>query len=245
MTTGKTSLEGRVAMVTGGASGISRAMALALGRAGARIWIADVDVNGINQAVDTLTANGIRTNCLRVDVTDRRMVEDTVSEIMRQEGQVDILFNGAGIVNRQLVMEMSEGAWDRVLAINLKGTFLCCQAAGRVMVKRGYGRIINVASGLVEGAARNANYAASKAGVVAFTKSFAAELRELKVDVTVNAIAPGPTDTPLWRTGKNGEQVNQLLASGKIHIPEDMASVVVFLASADSWPLNGRVLERG
>jgi len=245
MTTGKTSLEGQVAMVTGGASGISRAMALALGKAGTHIWIADIDGKKTSQAVDDFKSTGIDANGLRIDVTDRRSVDEAVNAILKQEGKIDVLFNGAGIVNRQPVLEMSEEAWDRVLTINLKGTFLCTQAAARGMVKRGYGRIINVASGQVEGGVRNANYAASKGGVVSLTKSFAAELRELKVDVTINAIAPGATDTPLWRTGKTDEQITQLLASGKIHIPGDMSSVVVFLASADSWPLNGRVLERG
>ncbi len=245
MTAGRTSLEGQVAMVTGGASGISRAMATALGKAGARIWIADIDGNRTSQAVDELRGNGIHTDGLRLDVTDRRSVEDAVNKITEQGGKIDILFNGAGIVNRQPVMEMSEEAWDRVLTINLKGTFLSTQAVARTMIKRGYGRIINVASGQVEGGARNSNYAASKGGVVSFTKSFAAELRELKVDVTVNAIAPGATDTPLWRAGRSSEQIDRLLASGKIHKPGDMASVVVFLASPDSWPLNGRVLERG
>ena len=245
MTTGKTSLEGQVAMVTGGASGISRAMALALGKAGTHIWIADIDGKKTSQAVDDFKSTGIDANGLRIDVTDRRSVDEAVNAIFKQEGKIDVLFNGAGIVNRQPVLEMSEEAWDRVLTINLKGTFLCTQAAARGMVKRGYGRIINVASGQVEGGVRNANYAASKGGVVSLTKSFAAELRELKVDVTINAIAPGATDTPLWRTGKTDEQITQLLASGKIHIPGDMSSVVVFLASADSWPLNGRVLERG
>src|SRR3990172_7956929 len=244
MTTGKTSLEGQVAMVTGGASGISRAMALALGKAGTHIWIADIDGKKTSQAVDDFKSTGIDANGLRIDVTDRRSVDEAVNAILKQEGKIDVLFNGAGIVNRQPVLEMSEEAWDRVLTINLKGTFLCTQAAARGMVKRGYGRIINVASGQVEGGVRNANYAASKGGVVSLTKSFAAELRELKVDVTINAIAPGATDTPLWRTGKTDEQITQLLASGKIHIPGDMSSVVVFLASADSWPLNGRVPER-
>ncbi len=245
MTTNSKSLEGQVAMVTGGASGISRAMATALGKAGARVWIADIDNDRTNLAVEELRGNGINADGMRLDVMDRRSVENAVNKITELEGKIDILFNGAGIVNRHSVMEMSEEAWDRVLATNLKGTFLANQAVARTMIKRGYGRIINVASGQVEGGARNSNYAASKGGVVSFTKSFAAELRELKVDVTVNAIAPGATDTPLWRTGRTTEQINQLLASRNIHRPGDMASIVVFLASRDSWPLNGRVLERG
>src|SRR5262249_46778926 len=238
-------LEGRVAMVTGGASGISRAMARALGTAGAHVWIADVNCEGAAQAVSELRAAGIQADAHDLDVTSRFSVETAVDEITRRGGRLDVLFNGAGVVTRRRVLDIAEEDWDRLLAINLKGTFLCSQAAARVMVEQGYGRIVNIASGLAQGGAGNADYAASKAGVIAFTRSFARGLRELKVDVTINAIAPGATDTPLWRKGKTPEQIERLLASGTIHQPGDMASAVVFLASEESWPISGHVLERG
>lgn len=238
-------LKGRVALVTGGASGIAASMALALGRAGAFVWIGDINSRARTETADQLKAEGIQAAGLALDVTDRRCVDESVAEILRKSGKLDILFNGAGIVSREPLLELSEATWDRVMAVNLKGTLFCSQAGARAMVNQRYGRIINVASGQVEGNPRNTDYAASKAGVIALTRSLALMMRELKVDVTVNAIAPGATDTPLWRQGKTDRQIEELLASGKINRPPDMASVVVFLAGRESWPLNGRVLERG
>lgn len=238
-------LKGRVALVTGGASGISRAMASALGKAGARLWIGDLDEEGGARAAGELRGEGIQADSVRLDVTDRACVEEAVGGIIGKDGHLDVLFNGAGIIDRRPVLELTEEAWDRVLTVNLKGTFLCSQAAAKVMVGQAYGRIINVVSGLAEGSPRSAAYAASKAGVIALTKSLASAIRPLKVDVTVNAIAPGPSDTPMWRGGKNPQEIEALLASGRVSRPGDMASVVLFLAGARSWPLSGRVLERG
>jgi 3-oxoacyl-[acyl-carrier protein] reductase len=238
-------LEDRIAMITGGASGISRAVAFALGGAGAFVWVADIAEAARAETVEQMKAKGIQAAGVPLDVTDRRSVDAALAEILRGSGKLDILFNGAGILTREPVLEMSEASWDRVLSVNLKGTLFCSQAAGKVMVKQRYGRIINVASGQAEGDPRNADYAASKAGVIALTRSLAMAMRELKVDVTVNAIAPGPTDTPMWRQGKTARQIEELLASGKIGQPPDMGPVVVFLAGRDSWPITGRVLARG
>ena len=238
-------LAGRVAVVTGGASGISRAMASAFGEAGAFVWVADIDAKGASATADQMKAKGLQAASVGLDVTDRRSVDDAFAEILRGSGRLDILFSGAGILSRQPVLEVSEATWDRVLAVNLKGTLFCNQAAAKIMVAQKYGRIINVASGLAEGNPRNADYAASKAGIIALTRSLAMALRELKVDVTVNAIAPGQTDTPMWRQGKTDRQIEDFLASGTIGQPPDMGPVVVFLASKDSWPITGRVLARG
>lgn len=238
-------LTGSVALVTGAASGISQAMALALGQAGAFVWVGDIDAKAGLETVGRLESDGCEAKSVQLDVTRRNSVDDSIAEIIRESGRLDILFNGAGIISRESVLDVSEATWDRVLAVNLKGTLFCSQAAGKVMVDQGYGRIINVASGLVHGNPRDADYAASKAGVIALTRSLAMAMRELKVDVTVNAIAPGPTDTPLWRRGKSTQQIEELLASGKIGKTPDMGSVVVFLASRASWPLSGQIMERG
>jgi NAD(P)-dependent dehydrogenase (short-subunit alcohol dehydrogenase family) len=238
-------LAGRVALVTGGASGISRAMAGAFAAAGASVWVADLDAAGAAATADRISVGGGKAMSLQIDVTQRCSVDDAFAEIMRGGGRLDILFSGAGILSREPVLEVSEATWDRVLAVNLKGTLFCNQAAAKIMAQQNYGRIINVASGLAEGNPRNADYAASKAGVIALTRSLAMAMRERKVDVTVNAIAPGQTDTPMWRQGKSARQIEDLLGSGTIGQPPDMGSVVVFLAGKDSWPITGRVLARG
>lgn len=238
-------LSGRVALITGGGSGIGQAMTSAMAKAGAFVWISDIRSEAAAEAAGRLKTAGLESASLGLDVTSRNAVDKAIADVLRASGKLDILFNAAGILSREPVLEVSETTWDNVLAVNLKGTLFCCQAAAKIMVRQRYGRIINVASGQAEGNPRNADYAASKAGVIALTRSLAMAMRELKVDVTVNAIAPGPTDTPMWRQGKTARQIEDLLASGKIGQPADMESIVVFLASGDSWPLNGRVLERG
>ena len=147
-------LEGRIALITGGASGISRAMASAMGKAGARLWIGDIDADGGARAVSELRAEKIQADSVRLDVTDRGSVEEAIGKVLQKEGRLDVLFNGAGIIDREPVLELSEEVWDRVLTVNLKGTFLCAQAAAKVMVPKGHGRIINVVSGLAEGNGR-------------------------------------------------------------------------------------------
>jgi NAD(P)-dependent dehydrogenase (short-subunit alcohol dehydrogenase family) len=142
---------------------------------------------------------------VQVDVGSKDNVADMMKQVLAQYGQVDILFNGAGVMTRMPVVELPEEEWDRVLRINLKGTFLCSQAAAKHMIPKKQGRIINIASGRgVAGQARSAHYAASKAGVIAFTKSLAAELAPY--DITVNAICPGATDTPMSRAGSTPEE---------------------------------------
>jgi len=238
-------LKDRIAVVTGAASGISRAMAAALGAAGAQVWLADIDAEGADRAAAELREKGVSARARRLDVTDPSEAQAFMAGVERESGRIDVLFNGAGIINRRPVLDLSFAEWRRLLSINLDGVFLCSQVAARLMVRQGHGRIINVASGLAQGRAGDADYAASKAAVIAFTKSFAGELRALRVDVTVNAIAPGATDTPLWRKDRSPEEIARLLAGGTIHNPGDMASVVVFLAGASSWPINGQVIGRG
>jgi NAD(P)-dependent dehydrogenase (short-subunit alcohol dehydrogenase family) len=142
---------------------------------------------------------------VQVDVGSKNSVSEMMQQVLAKYGQVDILFNGAGVMTRMPVVELPEEEWDRVLRINLKGTFLCSQAAAKQMISKKQGRIINIASGRgVAGQARSAHYAASKAGVIAFTKSLAVELAPY--DITVNAICPGATDTPMSRAGSTPEE---------------------------------------
>jgi NAD(P)-dependent dehydrogenase (short-subunit alcohol dehydrogenase family) len=142
---------------------------------------------------------------VQVDVGSKDSVLKMMQGVLAKYGQIDILFNGAGVMTRIPVVELPEEEWDRVLRINLKGTFLCSQAAAKHMIPKKQGRIINIASGRgVAGQARAAHYAASKAGVIAFTKSLAVELAPY--DITVNAVCPGATDTPMSRAGSSAEE---------------------------------------
>jgi NAD(P)-dependent dehydrogenase (short-subunit alcohol dehydrogenase family) len=235
-------LAGQVALITGGGTGIGRAMAEALGKAGAKVWIASRDQAAIERAVDELRSVGVAASGARLDVTSRALVEELVDRIVSQDGKIDILFNGAGVMIKRPVLELPEDIWDLVVDVNLKGMFLCTQAAARGMIGRGYGRIINVSSGHANGNATNSAYSAAKGGLESFTKTFAAELRQLNVDVTVNAIDPGGTDTAMWRRGKSAEYINQALAAGRIHRPDYMRDVVLFLASPASRAVNGEIV---
>jgi 3-oxoacyl-[acyl-carrier protein] reductase len=239
---GNNDLAGQAALVTGGATGIGRAMAAALGTAGAKVWIASRDENAIDRALEELRAGGLAASGRRLDVTDRGQIETVVNEVIGVDGKIDILFNGAGVMIKYPVLEMAEKTWDQVIDVNLKGMFLCTQAVARGMIARGYGRIINVSSGHANGNATNSAYSAAKGGLESFTKTFAAELRQLNVDVTVNAIEPGGTDTAMWRRGKSVEYINQALASGRIHQPDYMRDVVLFLASPASRAVNGEIV---
>jgi NAD(P)-dependent dehydrogenase (short-subunit alcohol dehydrogenase family) len=155
-------------------------------------------------AADIRQAKGDAT-AVQVDVGSKENVAEMMKQVLAKYGQVDILFNGAGVMTRMPVVELPEEEWDRVLRINLKGTFLCSQAVAKHMIPKKQGRVISIASGRgVAGQARSAHYAASKAGVIAFTKSLAVELAPY--DITVNAICPGATDTPMSRAGSTPEE---------------------------------------
>ena len=238
-------LTGQVVLVTGGATGIGRAMAAALGKAGAKIWLASRDAAAIDRAVAELRSTGIAAHGAQLDVTDRAQVESLVANVIAQDGKIDILINSAGVMIKHPVLEMPEDVWDQVIGVNLKGAFLSTQAVARGMIARGYGRIIHFSSGHVKGNATNSAYSASKGGVEAFTRTFAAELKPLNVDVTINAVEPGGTDTPMWRRGKSAEYIKQSLESGRIRPTDYMAATIVYLASRDSAAINGQVIERG
>ena len=235
-------LQSHVALVTGGATGIGRAMAEALAKAGAKVWIASRNDGALNLAVAELRAADRSVHGVRLDVTDREQVESVVSAIVEEDKKIDVLFNGAGVMIKHPVIEMPEDVWDRVIEVNLKGVFLCTQAVARGMIARGYGRIINVSSGHVKGNATNSAYAASKGGLESFTKSFAAELAQLNVDVTINAIEPGGTDTAMWRRGKSAEYIKHAVESGRIRPADYMRDVVLYLASPASRAVNGKII---
>jgi len=195
----------KVILITGGAGGIGSDICRSLAADGLRIVVADYDKDAADKIVAHIHQEKGEAIAVQVDVGDNQSVAAMVQQVLNHYGQIDYLLNGAGVMTRIPVIELPEEEWDRVLRINLKGTFLCSQAVARHMIAKKRGRIISITSGRgVVGQPRAAHYAASKAGVIAFTKSLAEELAPY--DITVNAIAPGATDTPMSRAGSTPEQ---------------------------------------
>jgi 3-oxoacyl-[acyl-carrier protein] reductase len=236
-------LKDQVAWVTGSGRGIGRAIAERLGRDGARLVIHDVvEEMAVNTAKE-LKAQGFDTMAVVSDVSDSKAVESTVNQILEAWGRLDILVNNAGITRDTLIMRMKEEDWDLVIKINLKGAFLCTRAVTRPMMKQKSGRIINIASVVgVMGNAGQANYAASKAGLIGLTKSTAKELAPR--GVTVNAVAPGYIETEMTAVLPTAvrEQFLQVTPLGRPGSPQDVAGVVSFLASLDASYVTGQVI---
>ena len=236
-------LEGRVSIITGGARGIGKAIAMELADAGSDIVIFDVLDEGVDTARE-IEKKGRKAGFYKVDITDLDAVNSVVEKVLEEFGRVDILVNNAGITRDTLLMRMEESDFDLVIKVNLKGTFNCTKAVLKPMMKARWGRIINISSiiGLM-GNAGQANYAASKAGIIGFTKSVAKELG--KRNITVNAIAPGFIRTPM--TEKLSDEVKEsyfkLIPLGRFGEPEDVAKVVRFLASDDAGYITGQVIQ--
>jgi 3-oxoacyl-[acyl-carrier protein] reductase len=236
-------LSGKVAIVTGSARGIGRAIALALAGRGADVVISDVDAAGAQATAQDIEHLGRRSLAVRCDVSKRAEVEALVDTTIASLGRLDVLVNNAGITRDTLLVRMTEEQWDLVLDINLKGTFFGCQAAAKPMMKARSGKIVNVASitGLI-GNAGQANYSASKAGVIALTRTVAKELASRNVHV--NAVAPGFIETEMTRelSEKARETFLQNIPLGRPGTPEDVAAVVCFLASPASDYITGQCI---
>jgi 3-oxoacyl-[acyl-carrier protein] reductase len=237
-------LEGRVAVVTGAARGIGRAIAETLARRGAHIVIADVQLQLAEKtAQEVATETGRRIIAVQVDVSNpasaKAMVESTLTEFSR----IDILVNNAGITRDNLIMRMEEADWDLVIDVNLKGAFNCSKAVIRPMMKARYGRIINISSvsGLA-GQAGQTNYSSSKAGLVGFTKALAREVGSRQI--TVNAVAPGFIPTALTQDlpTELKEASLKMIPLGRWGKPEEIAYAVAFLASDEAAYITGHVL---
>ena len=233
-------LEGKVAIVTGGASGIGRAVVHALTNEGAKVAIADINIEPARKVADEVKKLGGTSVPVKTDVSDSRDVYHMVDDTLKQFGKIDILVNVAGIRSAPSVREVSEEEWDRVIAINLKGTFLCCKAAVEHMIGQKYGRIVNFSSGQWFRPVGAAAYAASKGGIISLSKSLATEVAGYGVNV--NVVAPGFTDTPMTRSVFPSDEVFQTIVdepallgsgiaplTGKIAKPEDIANFVLLL----------------
>ena len=236
-------LAGQVLVVTGGARGIGREIALLFAKEGSDVALFDVNEELLGQTVKELEALGRRAIGLVVDVTNAAAVDEAVSKALDKLGRIDILINNAGVTKDGLIVRMDEAQWDRVLDINLKGTFLCTRAVAKVMLKARRGRIVSIASivGLI-GNPGQANYAASKAGVIGLTKSVARELASR--GITVNAIAPGFIQTDM--THALPEEVKQRLFQsipmGKLGEAGDVAQAALFLVRDAARYITGHVL---
>ena len=237
-------LKEKVALVTGAAQGIGKAVALMLARHGADVIVADVNLEKAAETAREVEAAGRGAMAVKVDVTRLSDVEQMVESALGRFGKIDILINNAGIARDKLILRMTEEDWDAVLDVNLKGTFNCTKAVIKHMSKQRSGKIVNIASVVGEmGNAGQANYSASKAGVIGLTKTIAREFAQRGINV--NAIAPGYIQTPMTDAlpDKAKEELKRMIPMERLGQPEDVAHAVLFLVSEASSYITGQILK--
>jgi 3-oxoacyl-[acyl-carrier protein] reductase len=242
--------QGRVALITGAAGGIGFATAERLARDGAAIAICDLDGAAAQSAAARVNAgHGVPARGYQTNVGDPDAVEQLVTEVVRELGSLDILVNNAGVTRDNLVHKMSLENWDDIMFVHLRGAFLCSRTAQRVMVERGWGRIVNLSSTSALGNRGQVNYSTAKAGLQGFTRSLALELG--RFGVTVNCVAPGFIDTEMTRKtairiGKDPEAYKaeraKGIAVGRVGVPADVAAVIAFLADDEASYVSGQVI---
>ncbi len=236
-------LTGKVALVTGAAQGIGKAVALLLARHGADIVVSDINLEKAEETAKEIESIGPKAMAIKVNVASLNDVERMVEAVLKKFGKIDILINNAGITRDKLILRMTEEDWDIVLNVNLKGTFNCTKAVVRHMAKQRSGKIVSIASVVGEmGNAGQVNYAASKAGVIGLTKTIAREFAQRGINV--NAIAPGYIETPMTEvlSDKVKEELKRLIPMERLGKPEDVAETVLFLVSEESNYITGQVL---
>jgi len=241
-------LENKCAVVTGARRGIGRGIALAMASEGAAVVVSDVDLSDCEKVVFEIEAQGGQALAVECDVTSKQQTNDMIARAVSAFGKVDILVNNAGIAEFKPFLELAAEDWDRTLNVNLRGQFLCAQAAARDMIERKWGRIINiasVASGQIGiGFPNLTHYTASKGGVIAFTEALAVELSPHGINV--NAIGPGIIGTemvrPLEEAGTLEALVRMRVPKGRVGTPEDIGHLAVFLASEESDYITGATI---
>jgi 3-oxoacyl-(acyl-carrier-protein) reductase len=235
-------LKDKVAVITGAGSGIGEATAIRFAKEGAKVIINDVNMEAANSVLEKIKGEGGEAIILQADISKKDEVEAMMQKVIENYGKLDVLVNNAGINRDAFAKKMTEEDWDLVIKINLKGTFICCQAAMNTMGKQGFGRIINTSSIGSLGNPGQANYSASKSGVIGLTKTLALECA--RVGITVNCVAPGATKTPM--TVKMPEDIFNMITQ-KIPLkrwaePDEIANMHVFLASDEASYITGQVI---
>jgi len=236
-------MSNRVAFVTGASRGIGRAIALTLCRAHHDIVVASPEVELNEQVAEEIRASGAQAMTLNLDITSTESVKEGFAKVVAEKSRIDVLVNNAGITRDGLAMRMKQADWDLVLNINLTGAFRCAQQALPVMMRARWGRIVNIASVVGQsGAPGQANYAASKGGMIALTKALAQEIGSRSI--TVNAIAPGYIETDMTRVLPEEVKAKYLanIPLARAGQPEDVANAVKFLASEEAGYITGHVL---
>lgn len=237
-------LAGKVALVTGGGSGIGRAVCLQLGRMGAAVAAADLSLAGAQATMALMAAEGLTGGAYRVDVSSAEQVRALVQSVCEHWGGIDVLANTAGIYQVGGIDDIDEAAWDRMLGVNLKGAFLLCRAVVPVMRARGGGAIVNLSSisGRTKSDLAGVNYVASKAGIIGLTMCLGNQLA--REGIRVNCVAPGTTDTPMVAdVGEEGRAIlTKRVPLGRLGQPEEIAAAVAFLASPAASYITGETL---
>ena len=239
-------LQDRVAIVTGGGSGIGKATALLYAKEGAKVAVCDVAEEEAKGVADRIKKTGGESISANVDVTNRKQIEALVKEVQAKWNKIDILVNSAGVGTIEWFAECDGSSWDRVIDVNLKGTLFFTHAVINNMIEHRYGKIVNIGSAAaITGAGKQVVYAASKGGVVAFTKSLAREVA--RYHINVNVICPGPIETPMFENLRQKDQhLYDMLLRGiawkRLGKPEEIASAALFLASDDAEFITGHSL---
>ena len=238
-------LEGKTAIVTGGGSGIGRATAELFAREGARVVVAEYDSKTGSEVAESITQSGGTATFIQVDVADSAQVEQMVKATLEAYQRIDILFNNAGILAFGTILDTDESTWDRVIEINLKGVYLCSKLVLPHMIAAGSGSIVNMSSstGAHDGNGNSAAYVASKGGVTLLTKCMAID--HAADGVRVNAIAPGPTDTPMLRDNLTPDALEEFMTTfpaKRLGLPSELAQAALFLASDEASFVTGSIL---
>jgi len=232
----------RIALVTGAGQGIGAAIARHLGLSGCKLVLVDINQDHLSQLSTQLNNEGIENLTVTLDVTNKDAIKKSFEKVIEQYGTIDVLVNNAGIIRDGFVSNITEDDWDKVLDVNLKAAFLCCQAVFPVMKEKQYGKIVNIVSRAWLGNIGQENYSASKGGLVSLTRTLALEFARYQINV--NAVAPGLIDTPMTQgmPEASRDRLLRMQPTGKMGSVDDIAAAVSFLASNDAQFITGQII---